>query len=158
MVVLGISMLLDRLDVVRFGWHPVFWTLLVIFGLVRAMNGFEKKKTGRVFLGTFLFLFGAYNLLRIMDVVELRSYWWLPAIILMLGFSLLMMFVCAPKEWHVLVPALMLLGIGAAMVLTELGYFYQYDIVEAIRKYWPAGLILFGLSLILQRTLARSRA
>lgn len=158
LIVLGISMLLDRLDIVRFGWQTVLWTLLAIFGLVNAIDGFGKKKPGRVFWGTFLFLFGVYILLRIIDLVELRFYWWPPTMVLILGFSLLMMFVCVPKEWHVLVPALLLLGIGAAVVLSEFGYFHHYDLVEVIRRYWPLSLILFGLSLILQRSFRRSGA
>ena len=158
LIVLGISMLLDRLEILRFGWHPVLWTLLALVGLVRAIDGFGKKKIGRVFWGTFLFLFGAYILLREIDAVELRSYWWLPAMMLIVGFSILMMVVCAPREWHLLVPSVVLLGIGAAMVLTEFGYFYSHDIVEAVRMYWPVGMILFGLSLVLQRSFPRSKA
>jgi hypothetical protein len=157
LIVLGTAMLLDRLDILRLGWQPVFWTLLAIVGLVNAIGGFSKKRTSRVFWGTFLFLLGAYNLLREVDVFELRSYWWLPAMMLILGFSLLMMFVCTPKEWHLLVPALVLLGVGAAIVLTEFGYFYRYDIAEVTRMYWPVALILFGLSLVLQRSFPRSR-
>jgi hypothetical protein len=157
LIVLGIAMLLDRLEIVRFDWHIVLWALLAIVGLVKGMDGFSKKKTSRVFWGTFLFLLGAYNLLRGIDAIELRSYWWLPAMMLMLGFSLLMMFVCSPREWHLLVPALVLLGVGAAILLTEFGYFYRYDVAEAIRMYWPITLILFGLSLVLQRSFPRSR-
>ena len=111
-----------------------------------------------VFWGTLLFLLGSYCLLRDLDVVELRSYWWLPAVLLILGFSFLMMYLSTPKEWHLLVPSLLLLGVGAAMVLTEFGYFYRYDVVYAIRMYWPLGLILFGVSLILRRTFQRSRS
>jgi len=155
LIVLGISMLLDRLDILGFGWHHVLWMLLAIFGLINAIEGFGKKKTGHVFGGTFLFLLGTYVLLWEIDVVELRSYWWLPATMLIVGFSLLMMFVCAPREWHLLVLSLTLIGVGAAMVLTEFGYLYRYDVVEVIRRYWPVGLIVFGLSLVLQRSFPR---
>jgi hypothetical protein len=157
LILVGVAMLLDRFDVFSFGWMPVLWALVAVLGLVKAIDGFGKKKSGRVFWGTFWFLFGTYSLLRYIDVVELRSYWWLPALVLMLGFSQLMKYANTPKEWHLLVPAVLLLAIGAAMVLTEFGYFYHHDVVEAIRIYWPVGLIFFGLSLIMQRTLSQSR-
>lgn len=157
LILVGVAMLLDRFDVLSFEWMPVLWALVAVLGLIKAIDGFRRNKSGRVFWGTFWFLFGTYNLLRDIDLVELRSYWWLPAFMLMLGFSLLMMYASTPKEWHLLVPALLLLVIGAAMVLTEFGYFYRHDVVEAIRMYWPVGLILFGLSLILRRTLPQSR-
>ena len=150
LIVVGVAMLLDRLDVVRMGWPFAIWTLMALFGLVKGVDGFGRRKPRLVFWGTFLFLLGTYCLLRDLDVVDLQSYWWLPATILILGFSFLMMYMSTPKDWHLLVPSVSLLGIGAVMVLTEFGYFYRYDIVHAIRVYWPVGLILFGVSLILQ--------
>jgi hypothetical protein len=151
LLIIGSAMLLDRLDVVRFGWQPVFWTLVALFGIVKAVDGFGKKRSGRVFWGTFLFLFGVYELLRDLDVIELRSYWMFPAILLIIGLSLLMMYINSPREWHLLIPSLLLLGTGAAIILTEFGYFYRYDVIEAVRMYWPVGLILFGFALVARR-------
>lgn len=157
LILVGVAMFLDRFDVLSFGWMPVLWGLVAVIGLIKAIDGFGKNKSGRVFWGTFWFLFGTYNLLRDIDVVELRSYWWLPALLLMLGFSLLTMYASTPREWHLLVPALFLLGIGAAMVLTEFGYLYRHDVVEAIRMYWPVGLILFGGALVARSVLPRPK-
>jgi hypothetical protein len=78
LVIIGVAMLLDRLDVIPFGWQPVFWTLIAAFGIAKAVDGFGRKKSGHVFWGTILFLFGTYSLLRDLDVVELRSYWVIP--------------------------------------------------------------------------------
>ena len=148
LVIIGAAMLLDRLDVIRFGWQPIFWTLIAAFGIAKAVDGFGRKKSGRVFWGTVLFLFGAYNLLRDLDVVELRSYWMLPAMLVIMGLSFLMMYISSLKEWHLLIPAILLLGIGAVMIMTEYGYFYRYDVFEAVRMYWPVGLILFGGAMV----------
>jgi hypothetical protein len=157
LVMVGVAMLLDRLDVIQFGWQPVFWALIAAFGVAKVVESFGKKKSGPVFWGTILFLLGVYNLLRDFDVVELRSYWALPAMLVAIGLSLLMMYISTPKEWHVLVPAILLLGIGVVMIMTEYGYFYQYEVSEAIRMYWPVGLILFGVALVARRTLSHPK-
>ena len=151
LVLAGTAMLLDRLDVVRFGWHVVVWLFVALFGIVKCIDGFGVKKSSRVFWGTFLFLLGVYNVLRDLEVVELRSYWLFPAILVIMGLSLLMMYVSSPREWHLLIPSILLLGTGAAMILTEFGYLYRYDVIEWVRMYWPVGLILFGLGLVLRR-------
>ena len=157
LIVVGAVLLLDRIEVVSVGWSFAIWALIAVFGLVRAVDGFARKKPRLVFWGTLLFLLGTYSLLRDIDVVELRSYWWLPAAILILGFSFLMMYLSTPRDWHLLVPSAVLLGIGTAMVLTEYGYLYRYDVVHAIRMYWPLGLIVFGVSLILSRIFTPSK-
>jgi hypothetical protein len=149
-------MLLDRLDVIRFGWQPVFWTLTAAFGIAKAVDGFGRKKSGRVFWGAILFLFGTYNLLHDLDVVELRSYWVLPAMLVIVGLSFLMMYISAPKEWHLLIPAILILGIGVVMIMTECGYFHRYDVFEAVRMYWPVGLILFGGAMVARRALPQA--
>ena len=158
LIVVGAAMLLDRFQVVRFGWWFSVWALIGVFGLVRSIDGFAKRRPAGVFWGTFLFLFGTYFLLRDLDMVELRSYWWFPAMLLILGFSFLTTYVSTPRDWHLLVPSLVLLGVGSAMILTELGYIYRYDVVHAIRMYWPVALIAFGISLILSRAFPHSRS
>ncbi len=158
LIVVGGLMLLDRLDVIWFGWGAALWALIGVLGLVRGVDGFTRKKPGLVFWGTFLFLLGAYGLLRDLDVVELRSYWWFPALLLILGFSFFMMFLSSPRDWHLLVPSAALLSVGAAIVLTEYGYFYRYDVVHAIRMYWPVALIAFGISLVLRQTFPHSKS
>jgi len=158
LVIIGAAMLLDRLDLVRVGWQPVFWIVILIFGGLRAVDGFSRKKHGRVFWGTMLFLFGTYQLLRGLDVVELRSYWMLPAMLVIVGSSFLMMYVGSPREWHLLIPSALLLGTGAALILTEHGYIYRYDVIETVRLYWPVGLIMFGLALVARRILPYSRS
>lgn len=151
LIVVGLVMLLERLDYVTFGWSLALWALIAVYGLVKGVDGFARKRPRRVFWGTLLFLLGDYGILRDLDVVELRSYWFLPAVILILGFSFLMMYVSTPRDWHLLVPSLFLLAVGSAMMLTEFGYLYRYDVAHAIRMYWPLGLILFGGALIVSR-------
>jgi hypothetical protein len=151
LVLVGLAMLLDRLDVMQFGWQPVFWGVVAVFGVVRAVSGFEKKKSGSIFWGTTLFLVGMYNILWRIGVVDVVSYWWPPAILLVIGFSTLMVYSCFPARWHLLVPAVLLLAAGSVLIMTEFGYFSRYEVMRAMRVYWPVGLILFGGALVLRR-------
>lgn len=156
MIAIGTAMLLDRTHVLRFEWITVVWCVIGLFGLLRAIDGFGKKAKGRVFWGTFLFLFGMYATLRNLDIVELRTYWWPSAMLLVVGFALFVVVASSPKDWHLLIPALLLTGMGTVIILADLGYIYRYDVVEAVRLYWPVGLILFGLALVLKHSLSRS--
>jgi len=156
MILVGLMMLLDRFDLIHLGLYPIFWSLVAVFGVVRCVDGFGKKKGGRVFWGTFLFLFGTYNILRHVDIVELRSYWMFPALLVIVGLSLFVTYVSIPKDWHLLVPAVFLLGAGVTLIMTEFGYFYRYDVIRAFHVYWPIGLILFGLALVVSKISPRS--
>jgi hypothetical protein len=158
LILVGSAMMLDRVGVVRLGWEPILWSLLAVFGAVRAMDGFSKKKSGRVFWGTFLFLLGVYGVLRYLDIVELRSYSMMPAILVIVGLSMVMSFVSSPRDWHLLIPALLLLGTGSAIILSDFGYLYRYDVTYALRTYWPIGIILFGFALVLRGVSFHSRA
>jgi hypothetical protein len=158
LVVLGLAMLVDRLNLVRFGWETALWLLLAVYGAVKAVDAFGKKKAGRVFWGALFFLFGSYSLLRDLGVVELHSSWMLPHVILIVGLSFLMMYASSPREWHLLVPTLAFLGLGVVMILTDYGYLYRYEVVDALRVYWPVGLIMFGLALVVRRIVPHSRS
>jgi hypothetical protein len=76
--------------------------------------------------------------------------------VLTLGFGFLGMFLCSPKDWHVLVPGIFFLATGAAIAAAELGYVYRYDVVVAIKTYWPVAIIGFGVALITRRFLNES--
>jgi LiaF transmembrane domain len=156
LILIGLSLLLDRFDILRIGIFPILWSLVAVFGFARTVDGFGKNRPGRVFWGTFLFLLGSYNVLRRLDIIELRSYWMFPTLLVIIGLSLAVMYTSTPKDWHLLIPSALLIGSGVAIIMTEFGYFYRYDVVRAFRLYWPVGLILFGLSLVLSKISHRS--
>jgi hypothetical protein len=151
LILIGGTLLLHRLHVISFGWQGVGWALLCLFGAFKAVEGFSGHTRGKVFWGTLLFLVGLYGVLRHLDVVELRSYVTFPAILLALGFSLLATVLSNPKDWHLLVPALFFAALGTVLLLDEFGYFYRWDVVAAVKSYWPVVLILFGVAILLNR-------
>ena len=144
-------MILHRLGVISFEWPAVLWAALALVGGFKVVHSFSMvrqgaTKTGRsgVFWGTLLFLAGLYNVLRELDVLDFPPYLLLPACVLCIGIGFLMTYISAPRDWHLIIPALFFMGLGAVMLLTELGYLYRSDVLTAIKNYWPFALILFG--------------
>ena len=158
LILIGTAMLLDRLDLLPVQWPLVGWGVLVLFGAHRVILGFTARWKGRVFWGTLLFLIGLYNVLYHLDVVERYPEVVLPVILLAVGMSFLMMYAVAPKEWHILIPALTLAGLGGVLLFAEYGYFDSWEVMWTIKRYWPVALILFGISLVLRRTTRGSKA
>ena len=151
LILLGVVMLLDRLDLIQFGFHMAIWSILLIFGLVNAVQGFARNRRGAIFGGTVAFLYGLFFLLRSSDYVDVRMGMFFPATFLIFGIALLMLFLNNFHEWELLIPASLLCGIGVAFVLTELGYLDRYDVWDAVRLYWPLALVVLGLALLLRR-------
>ena len=151
LIALGAVLLLDRLGVIHFGFELAFWSLAMIFGLTRVVQGFSRNGKGRIFGGTLLFLWGLFFLLRSSDIVEFHAGMFPAAVFLIFGIALLMMFLNNFREWELLIPSVVLCGIGAALVLGELGYIDRYDVWEAVRLYWPVGLVGVGVALLLRR-------
>jgi hypothetical protein len=151
LVVIGLVLLLDRLDVLYFEWTTAVWGLLAVFGATRMVDGFRRKLRARLFWGTFLFLLGTYSVLYHLNVFPFHFHVHPPVILLILGLCILALFVLNPKEWHVLIPSLSFIGLGTLWILVRLGFVYRYDVIDAIRYYWPMALILFGVSLLLRK-------
>jgi hypothetical protein len=153
LIVVGTAMILDRFDVISLAWPTVLWGLVAVFGAERMITGFSTRRRGRVFWGSFLFLFGVYRVLYRLDLVEVDHHLWFPTLMLILGLSFLAMYLAAPKEWPLLVPALIFVGFGGTLLLAEYGYFNRWEVMWAIKRYWPLALILFGFSLLVKRRL-----
>jgi hypothetical protein len=94
-------------------------------------------------------LFGLYFFLHESDIIDVPPGLALPMILLAIGAGLVVAFSGNLKDWHILVPGLIFVAIGGAMVLAEFGFILASEVEEAVRQYWPAGLVLFGASLLL---------
>ena len=151
LICIGIVLLLDRLDVMDVEFSKIFWPIVILFGLMRVGQGFSRNIQRRVFVGTVIFLYGLFFFLRSTDYVDMHGQVFIPATFLILGIAFFMMFLNNFKEWVFLLPAILLCGVGAAFILSELGYLYRYDVWEAVRLYWPLALVIIGLAIILRR-------
>jgi hypothetical protein len=151
LIVVGAAMLLHRIGVVNFGWHAALWGIVALFGAFKLVTAFTTGRAGAAFWGTVLFVAGAYQAMEDLNLVYVSSYLLFPWTVVLVGVGFLMMFAVKPKNWHVLVPSVVFMGAGTLMVLSEMGYFDRWEVVDAFRQYWPIALILFGITLLLNR-------
>ncbi|MDH3252518.1 MAG: DUF5668 domain-containing protein [Ignavibacteria bacterium] len=155
LVLIGVVMLLARLDVLRWEWWVAIWVLVAALGAVKIVQGISGRRPGKVFWGTVLLLIGGAQVLShaglMNDLPHYLTPFSLPLLLTIVGIAFLAMFLVNPKEWQILVPALGFLGIGTVMILADLGTFSREEVVHAVRNYWPLGLIVFGTALLLRR-------
>ena len=154
LILVGAGLLLDRTGVISFGWHLFFWSVLAVYGGFKLINGFPAKRRGQVFWGAFFLGVGAYNVLSELDLYELPPFLAVPAFLVLIGLGFLLVFACTPRDWHLLVPGVFFLGLGTLTGLSDLGYMYRWDVMHFVSRYWPVALILFGVSLLLNRRAA----
>lgn len=151
LVLVGVALLLEKLDLVQFGWTRILWAAVSLLGAAIVIRAFVSNGRGRIFWGTILFLYGLLFLLRSSQLLEIDFEVLMPASVIILGFGFLMLFVYDPKDWHLLIPSLILLTFGGAFMLTEVGIIRRWELWESIGTWWPLILILVGFSLILRR-------
>jgi hypothetical protein len=148
-ILLGLVLLIEKLGYYHLGFGMIFWPLVLIYGFMKVVEGFSGNNSGRIFFGTICFLYGVYFLLRSADYFEIRFHMFLPATFIIIGFAFVMIFLNSPREWAFLLPAILLMGAGIAYLLGDVGYFSPWEVRELVRVYWPVGLILAGLAIIL---------
>ncbi len=151
LIVFGSMLLLDRLNVIYFGWGRIFWMFSGIYGAIIAVEGFTKKRQGRVFWGSLLFFAGVFYSLEAWDLIWWMDYYWLATSSLALGLAFFMLFVFEPRSVGVLIPTLLFGGFGVMIYLVEYEYLDWWEVRHYIRDYWPVLLILWGLIIILKR-------
>ena len=149
-IFIGVLLLVDRLHLLRVDSQIILWCGLMLLGLLMVVRGFSSGRSGKIFWGSFLFLLFLFFLLRSTDMMDIHAHMMPPAIFLILGISFFMVFLNAPKEWSVLIPAVSFPGLGTMLIMVEYGILYEWDVWDIIRTYWPLILILFGLSIVLR--------
>jgi hypothetical protein len=158
LIIVGAVMLLDKTRVVYFGWSLIFWLVITVLGGYKVYYGFRFPLAGRIFWGTVFFLVGLYNVLWEIGMLELPGGMLLPAFLAVAGLGFLLAFIRQPKEWHLAVPAIALLGVGFLMIFVELEYVGRWVVTDTIKQWWPVALILFGGSLLLNKGIGRRQS
>ncbi|MDI6765665.1 MAG: DUF5668 domain-containing protein [Bacteroidota bacterium] len=151
LIIVGAAMLVDHLNIINIAFSSIFWPLLMVIGIFAVGKGFSQNRLRKIYWGTVLFLYSLFFFLRSIDSIELYSFVFLPASFIIFGVGFFMMYLNNFKDWHFLIPALLLTGIGSLFLLTEYGCFSHREVWDAVRTYWPVILILFGLAILLKR-------
>lgn len=145
-IVIGIILLLNKLNMINFGWDEAVPYILIAISLISFYSAFTGKK-GNSFWGGFLGTLGAFYLLQNFDVF---NYFWFgdtwPVFMLAFGVGFIVMFLFNPRDWGVLIP-------GGFFTLLGLNFFLEtLDLssktIHLIKNMWPLLLVLIGIGLI----------
>ena len=151
LVLLGVALLLNQMNVIHIGGMALVWLGLLTYGAAVVIRAFISSDRSKVFFGTLCFLVGILFFLRREGFIQGSFSIYFPAFIIVVGLAFFMLFIFNAKDWHLLIPSVIFLGLGAALMLTHLGYWYSRDVWRAIASYWPLLLIVFGGTMLLRR-------
>ncbi len=151
LVIAGAALLLNRLDVVDVRFSQILWPCLALLGLFQVGQGFSHNRSGQIFGGTVLFLYSLFFFLRTTEYVNFHGYMFFPATLLIVGIAFFMMYLNNMREWFFLLPACLLIMVGAVFFLSEMEYIDGWDARQAVHTYWPIALIVVGIAIILRR-------
>lgn len=151
LIALGTVLLLDRLEVISFGWGKIFWMFLGVWGAVLAVQGVSMKRRGRIFWGSLFFFLGMFFSLEAWELVWLTDELGFGGISLALGLAFLTLYVFEPHNLGALVPALLFGSFGLTMILVEYGYLSWWEVRRFLRVYWPVALILWGVAILMRK-------
>lgn len=148
-ILIGLAMLANRLHIPLPAWDTVYPFIFILLGLASAYRIRGRGHREGVFGTVFFLSLGAFFVLRNFDLIPYFHSW--PIFPIAVGLGLLAQIIFVPSHWGVVIPGVVLVLFGVAMLFEELDYWYFYDVA----KYWPLILIAFGIGILLN---ARRRA
>ncbi len=151
LIALGAVLLLDRLDVLFVRWDSVAWIVGACLGGYLVVDGFVRKRGARIYWGSVLFFFCVYWVLAEWNVVYHHNFYVTPVILLSFGLSFFLLYASSPREFGLLIPAVLLSGAGTVMILWWWEYVEWYEVRHALNTYWPLLFVIWGVSLLLKR-------
>jgi len=151
LIVIGAALLVTKLNLISFSAEGILWCLAAVGGGVMVYRGFtgQAPSRGKIFWGT---LFLAVGLLQLIDRwspmgmdpgIQGPLYLAVPAV------AWVLVVVKNPHDWHLLIPAVALLGLALAMYMTEIGTLTRSEVMDTVGSYWPVALVAFGIAMIL---------
>lgn len=158
LILFGVVLLLNQINIIDVKFSQVMWAALAVYGFAISYHGFTKKRNGKIFWGTVLFLTSIFFILKNLYIFDAYQcdfgsghFVLFPAWFLIFGFAFLMVFINNSKEYVHLILSLVLISIGGSAILVEAGYLYEWDVWYVLRHYWPLVLVAIGLSLVFRR-------
>ena len=150
-ILVGIGLLMDKLDIVSFGWYQIYPVIFLLIAAASFVNAFSKDKNAAFWGGVFGVL-GLFFVLRNFHII--RFYWfeefW-PVFLIALGVGFLVLYIFKPHDWGVLIPGVILTGLGVLFIFEAMDLIDDFAeiVFETIWTYWPLALVLLGVGLIL---------
>jgi hypothetical protein len=151
LVVVGTGLLLRQMDILRIDGKSMLLFGFIAYGAAMIIRSFLMNIRQSLFLGSVCFFLGILSLLGQYEWIEPTAYVMVPGALISFGLSFLMLFLFNFKDFHLLLPSVIFIGLGVAFMMTEIGYLYPSDVKEAISRFWPVALILFGILMLFRR-------
>lgn len=155
LVVVGVGLLLRQMNILRIDGKSMLLFGFIAYGTAMVIRSFFMNIRQSLFFGSVCFFSGVLLLLGNYELIEPTAYVYVPGFLMAFGLSFLMLFIFNYKDFHLLLPAIIFIGLSVAFMMTEIGYLYPSDVKEAIRQYWPAAIILFGVLMLFRRKEAK---
>ncbi|NUN69617.1 MAG: hypothetical protein HUU02_07890 [Bacteroidetes bacterium] len=151
LVIVGVGLLLRQLHILQLDGESMVLFGVIAYGAVMIVRSFLTDVRQSLFFGSLCFYSGLVLALGKYELIESSAYIYVPGFLIATGLSFTMLFLFNFRDLHLLVPALIFIGLGVAFMMTEVGYLYPSDVKEAVRQYWPVAFILFGALMIIRR-------
>jgi len=151
LITFGLLLLLDRLNVLPVRWESLVWMVGVFTGGFLVVDGFMNMRRARIFWGGVLFFFSLYWVLARLDIIYHHGFFVTPVILISFGIAFFLLYASDTNEFGLLFPAVLLTGVGAAMLLWWLEYFEWYEVRCYVETYWPLLLIIWGAAILLRK-------
>jgi hypothetical protein len=154
LVLIGVALLLKQMHILDINSKKLLWIALALYGGATVTRSFWYNVRHKIFWGSLCFFTGILFTLREYGLVYGSAPMLLPATLVIFGFSFLVLFIFNVRDWHLLIPSLLFVGLGAALMLTELKMLYAEQVWHVVKNYWPVALILMGAAMVLRKRTA----
>ncbi len=151
LVLIGVALLLKQMHILDINGKKLLWIALTVYGGATVTRSFWYNVRHKIFWGSLCFFTGILFTLREYGLVHGSAPMFLPAVLVIFGFSFFVLFVFNVRDWHLLIPSILFAGLGASLMLTELKMLYAEQVWHVVKNYWPVALILMGGAMVLRK-------
>jgi hypothetical protein len=150
LILLGAWLLAQNLGVPLVGWDKAWPGVLVAVGLAFLAQFFlgHRQESGLLFTGVAAALLGAFFLAFTLGAArwqDMGRYW--PVLVLIASAAFFAQWFSRPSERGLLAPAFLALAVGGVALPITLRV-VNPRLVDLVFKFWPVGLILVGVVLL----------
>ncbi|MGO9480175.1 MAG: hypothetical protein ACLP05_00145 [Candidatus Kryptoniota bacterium] len=149
LLIFGVLLLMGRAGVIDLNFNRVVAFLILVVGGFEAITAFGFSNRRRLFFGSALFLMGM--LVALISYNFIPDAWdqiW-PSVLLIPGLAFLMLYFSHPKEYYLLIVAVLFVAVGFAGLLFVKGNFnFGGSIIDMFRFLVPAAIVVAGCYVI----------
>jgi hypothetical protein len=151
LILLGAGLILNKLQFFHYSWKTILWVGIGILGLAVVIHAFVTRKRSGVFWGSLLFFVSIAILVHRLVILDFAPLDFPATFSIILGLSFLILFFYDPRRFGVLIPTLFFGSYGVLYYLWWWDIIDWFDMKHYLQTYWPVLIILWGLSVIIQR-------